>query len=124
MVDDNGDARNSIKVLLELIGLKGKTMGSGEEAIEEIKDHRYDLLIFDVSMPRIDGVELYRVVKSNEERKNIPVLFTSGFPSWIEPEEQRRKIFNKAEGYIQKPFNTDAFIELIRRLLKAQDSIA
>ena len=81
-------------------------------------------MIFDVSMPRIDGVELFRAVRNSEGCRDIPVMFTSGFPSWSEPEEQRREIFNKAEAYIQKPFNTDAFIETIRRLLKARESIA
>lgn len=123
VVDDNEDVLDSIKILLELIGLKVKAMRGGEEAIEEIKGHKYDLLVFDVAMPGIDGVELYKVVKSSEEHKNTPVLFTSGFPSWIEPEEQRRKIFSKAEAYIQKPFNTDAFIETIQGLLKVRDSI-
>ena len=124
VVDDNEDARNSIKVLLELIGLNVRTMEDGEEAIQEIKNHKYDLLIFDVSMPRIDGVELFQLVKNSEGQRNIPVLFTSGLPSWSEPEEQRREILNKAEAYIQKPFNIDFFLETIRRLLQKRNSIA
>jgi CheY-like chemotaxis protein len=124
VVDDNKDALNSIKILLEMIGLKVMAMQDGEEAIEEIKNHKYDLLIFDVSMPGIDGVELFRVVKQSEGCRDIPVMFTSGFPSWSETEQQRREILDKAEAYIQKPFNIDAFIETTRRLLRTQDFVA
>jgi chemosensory pili system protein ChpA (sensor histidine kinase/response regulator) len=124
VVDDNQAALASIKILLEMIGLKVRTMHDGEEAIEEIKNHKYDLLIFDVSMPGIDGVDLFRVVRESEGCRDIPVMFTSGFPSWSEPEEQRREILNRAEAYMQKPFNTEMFYETIRRLLKTQQSIA
>ncbi len=124
VVDDNEDARNSLKLLLELIGLHVSTVEGGEEAIKEINTHKYDLLIFDVSMPRIDGVELFQVVRNSEEHRGIPVLFTSGFPSWTEPEEHRRRIFNNADGYIQKPFNTDIFLETIQKLLQKRNPIA
>lgn len=124
VVDDNEVALASIKILLEMIGLKVRAMHDGEEAIEEIKSNKYDLLIFDVSMPGIDGVELFRMVRESEGYSDIPVVFTSGFPSWSEPEEQRREILDKAAAYIQKPFNVDTFFETIRRLLKTQQSIA
>ena len=124
VVDDNKDALASIKILLEMIGLKVMAMNDGEEALEEIKNHKYDLLIFDVSMPGIDGVDLFRVVRESDGCRDIPVMFTSGFPSWSEPEERRRAILNMAEAYMQKPFNMDVFFATIRRLLKAQQPIA
>lgn len=124
VVDDNEDARNSIKILLEMVGLKVVAVQDGGEAIEEIKSHKYDLLIFDVSMPGVDGVELFRTVRKSEDCRNIPVMFTSGFPSWSETEEQRREMLDKADAYIQKPFNIEAFIETTRRLLKTKDVVA
>ncbi len=117
VVDDNEAVLRSMKVLLELDGLNVDTIGNGKEAIEEIRTHNYDLLILDVTMPEIDGVKLFQTVKDNEKHRNIPVMFTSGFPIWIEPEGQRREIFNKAEAYVQKPFNIDIFMETVRKFL-------
>jgi two-component system response regulator MprA len=124
VVDDNTEARNSIKILLELIGLKVTAMEDGEEAIAEIKNQRYSLFIFDVTMPRIDGVELFQIVRNSENCRDVPVMFTSGFPRWTDPEKKRREIFSEADAYIQKPFNTEAFLETIRGLLKTRTSIA
>ncbi|UCD56039.1 MAG: response regulator [Candidatus Hydrogenedentota bacterium] len=123
VVDDNEDVLRSMKILLELGGLKVTTVEDGEKAFEEIKSDKYDLLILDVAMPRIDGVKLFQMVKDHEEYRGTPVLFTSGFPIWTEPEGQRKRIFHKAEAYIQKPFNTEVFMETVRKLLTKQTTV-
>lgn len=120
VVDDNEDVLCSIKVLLDLAGFNVSTIGNGEDAIREIKSEKYDLLILDVTMPGIDGVKVFQLIKNSEEHRDIPVLFTSGFPIWTASEEQRREIFEKAEAYMQKPFDTQMFIETVRRLLKRE----
>ena len=117
VVDDDEDVLRSMKTLLELSGFDVKTIASGEEAIREMGNRQYDLLILDVSMPRVDGVELYREVKNIEQYKDVPIVFTSGYPAWTEPEEQRREIFKKAEAYMQKPFNIEVFVKTVRRLI-------
>ncbi len=120
VVDDDEDVLRSMKTLLELSGFDVKTIASGEEAIREMGNRQYDLLILDVSMPRVDGVELYRKVKSVERYKDVPIMFTSGYPAWTEPEEQRREIFREAEAYMQKPFNVEVFVKTVRRLIGKQ----
>ncbi len=120
VVDDNENVLCSIKDLLNLAGFNVNTVGNGEDALRKIKSEQYDLLILDVTMPGIDGVKLFQLIKNSEEYRNIPVLFTSGFPIWADPEEQRREIFEKAEAYLQKPFNIQIFIETVRRLSKRE----
>ena len=120
VVDDDEDVLRSMKALLELAGFDAKTVASGGEAIREMENLRYDLLILDVSMPRVDGVELYREIKSMEQYKGVPIVFTSGYPAWTEPEQQRREILKKAEAYMQKPFNVEAFVKTVRRLIAKQ----
>ncbi len=118
VVDDDEEVLVSMKALLELSGFDVKTVASAEEAIREMVNRQYDLLILDVCMPRVDGVDLYREVKSIEQYKDVPIMFTSGYPAWTEPDEQRREIFKIAEAYMQKPFNVEVFVKTVRRLIR------
>jgi len=116
VVDDDEEVLGSMKVLLEVAGFCVGTARNREEAIKEIEDTRYDLMILDVTMPMIDGTELFQEIKNTKRCKDVPVVFTSGYPIWTEPEERRRKIFGQAEAYMQKPFNIEVFIATVRRL--------
>jgi CheY-like chemotaxis protein len=117
VVDDDQDVLYSMKALLEVAGLDVRIAHDGDGAIKEIENRRYDLLILDVSMPGIDGVALFQTIRSNEHYRDVPVMFTSGYPVWIESDERRREIFKKAEAYLQKPFNIDVFMSTVWRLV-------
>ena len=90
----------------------------GKEALKEIKRRRYDLLILDVIMPRIDGVKLFQMVRKSKKYAGTPVLFVSGYPDKIELDERKQEIVEKADAYIQKPLTAKLFLETVRRLLE------
>ncbi|RJP66268.1 MAG: response regulator [Candidatus Abyssobacteria bacterium SURF_17] len=116
VVDDDEAVLDSMKAVLELAGFDVKTVCDGTEVIKTMGNRRYDVLILDVNMPRIDGVELFQEIKNCEQYRGLPVVFTSGYPVWSEPEEGRREIFKKANAYLQKPFNIDVLMKTVERL--------
>ncbi|UCD57711.1 MAG: response regulator [Candidatus Hydrogenedentota bacterium] len=116
MADDDKDFLNVTRSVLEFAGFKVDTAENGEEALKEIKRHRYDLLIMDVIMPNIDGVKLFQMVKKSKRHRDVPVLFISGYPVWTELEERKREIVTKADAFIQKPFKTKVFMDTVKAL--------
>lgn len=68
-----------------------------------------DVIILDVVMPTIDGIELRKLLLSDEETKNIPVIFLSG--SQV---DKKRGLASGCYDYILKPFDTEKMINLIR----------
>lgn len=117
VVDDDQDVLCSMKTLLEVTGLDVCVAQDADGAVRELENRRYDLLILDVSMPGIDGTALFQTIKSDERYRDVPVMFTSGYPVWIESDKRRREIFEKAEAYLQKPFNIDVFMNTVWRLV-------
>ncbi len=117
VADDDEDFLSAIRAVLEFGGFRVDTAEDGEKALKEIKRHKYDLLILDVIMPRIDGVKLFQMARKSKKYRDVPVLFVSGYPVMTELEERKREIVNKAEAYIQKPFKTKEFLETARKLL-------
>ena len=118
VADDDEDVLSVTRAVLDFAGFKVDTAGDGEKALKEIKRHKYDLLILDVIMPRIDGLKLFQKLKKSKRYADIPVLFISGYPVKTVLEERKREIVEKAEAYIQKPFQTKVFLDTVRKLLQ------
>ena len=118
VADDNEDFLSVTQSVLEFAGFKVDTAVDGKEALKEIKRRRYDLLILDVIMPRIDGVKLFQMVRKSKKYAGTPVLFVSGYPDKIELDERKQEIVEKADAYIQKPLTAKLFLETVRRLLE------
>jgi len=118
VADDDEDFLNVIRSVLEFAGFAVDTAEDGETALKEIKRHRYDLLILDVVMPRIDGIKLFRMVRKSKRFAGIPTLLVSGTLSTERLEERQSEIIKRAEGYIQKPFKTKEFLDEVRTLVE------
>jgi PAS domain S-box-containing protein len=102
VVDDNNDMRNYMKSLLEQ-KFAVMTASDGANALHKIKDQKPDLIVSDIMMPVMDGIQLLREVKANPAIANIPVILVSaraGEESTIEGFEIG------AEDYLVKPFSS------------------
>ena len=118
MADDDEDFLTVIRSVLEFAGFAVETAEDGETALKEIKRRRYDLLILDVVMPRIDGIKLFRMVRKSKKFAGIPVLLVSGKLSTERLEERQSEIIKRADGYIQKPFKTKELLDEVRALVE------
>jgi hypothetical protein len=74
------DNRTSIRLILHTVGLEVAEAASGEEALAEAARRRPDLILCDLKLPGLDGVEAIRALRDNRHLRDVPVIFMSGLP--------------------------------------------
>ena len=117
LVDDESNILLSVSLALETEGFNVDTFKNGEEAIQGLENKKYDLGIFDIKMPRMNGNELLMKVRSsnNLELRSLPIIFLTS-----KDQEQDEIIGLKmgAADYIKKPFSQKLLNERIRTVLR------
>lgn len=86
----------------------------GKEALAKIQNQEFGLIIVDIIMPKMSGLELIKEIKARAKHKNIPVLITSGN---IEADNVKSAISLGVHNIIVKPFTYNIFIEKVGRTL-------
>jgi DNA-binding response OmpR family regulator len=114
IAEDERDIRELIIFTLEFGGFQVLSATNGEEAVELARQHRPDLIILDVRMPKMTGYEACRLLKSQEETRSIPVVFLS---TKGQEAEIRQGMEAGADAYILKPFAPDELIQQVRAIL-------
>ena len=112
LVDDEQNIRNSLGMALEAEGYKVRTYTDGEAALQGLTENPADLGIFDIKMPRMDGMELLRRVR---KQSDMPVIFLTS------KDEEIDELFGLkmgADDYITKPFSQRLIIERVRSILR------
>jgi len=104
IVDDSNSIRAVIKKIVTLSGFqmdKCIEASNGREAMEKLADNWVDVIISDINMPEVNGLELLDLLAQNETLKEIPVIMIT-----TEGSEQRMKeaFAHGAKGFIKKPF--------------------
>ncbi len=114
IAEDERDIRELIVFTLEFGGFQVIAAANGQEAVELARQHRPDLIILDVRMPKMSGYEACRILKSQEETRTIPVVFLSAKG---QEAEIRQGMEAGADAYILKPFAPDELIQQVRAIL-------
>ncbi|PSB21695.1 response regulator [Phormidesmis priestleyi ULC007] len=115
VVDDSTTVRLILAEYLESSGYAVIEAIDGIEAIKQIQTHHPDLVITDIVMPRMNGYELCRWIKSDPRTKNIPVMMCT-----IKDEEFDRYwgLKQGADAYIAKPYKPLEMVNAVRHLLE------
>ena len=115
IVDDEEPITQLFRTVLSLFGYEPIEVFSGPEALGAVAQEIPDLVILDVAMPGMDGLEVCRRLKSVPETRDIPVLMISALAL-----EQDRKLALEAgaDGFLFKPFHPENVVAEIERLLK------
>ena len=116
VVEDSPTMRSLLSTTLEELGgpIKITQVASGFEALRFLPREQYDLIVTDINMPDINGLELVSFVKSNASYRDIPLIIVSTESS----ERDRDKGLELgADAYLVKPFEPDALRDLVRELL-------
>jgi len=79
LVEDDADARGLYGYMLALAGYKVKAVSNGLEAIAEIQVNRPDVIVTDIAMPVVSGLDLIMAVRSNDELADLPVVAITAF---------------------------------------------
>lgn len=117
IVDDDREVARVLRTALELEDSSFAVVAvpSAEEAILEVRRNDYDLLLLDVRLPGIDGLEMMRRIRKTKPEAQVIVM--TGNPS-PEVETEARRL--KAAAFITKPVTTDEFLRQVREALKRQ----
>ncbi len=114
LVDDDRNILTSVSMALEAEGYAVKTFNDGEEGLKGILESTPDLVVLDIKMPRMDGME---VLTRLREKSQIPVIFLTSKDDEVDEVIGLRM---GADDYITKPFSQRLLIERIRALLRRE----
>jgi CheY-like chemotaxis protein len=115
VVDDEASTRELVTTALKLEGYETMSAADGVMALEILSRHRFDAVVLDTVMPRMDGLTVLRTLRSDPETADTPVLVLSGLADIAHLE---RAVEAGASGYVTKPFELRALLEQIGRLTK------
>ena len=115
VVEDNELNLKLFCDLLRAHGYEAEAVRDGREAVERTRAFAPDLVIMDIQMPHVSGLELIEQLKSDEALKSIPVMAVTAYAAKGDEERIRDA---GAEGYVSKPISLMKFVESVGALLK------
>ena len=114
VVEDSRTQREIITGFLQQRGLLVTQASDGIEALQQIEAHCPDVVLMDVVMPRMNGYECCRRLKSNPKTQKVPVVMCS---SKQEEFDRYWGLKQGADAYLAKPFHPSELIQILKRLL-------
>ena len=116
LVDDDRNILTTVSIALQSEGFATRVYSDGEAALSALMQNPPDLAIFDIKMPKMDGMELLRRLR---ERSPLPVIFLT---SKDEEEDEEAGFEMGADDYIAKPFSLRLLLARIRAILRRSDA--
>src|SRR5262245_41453853 len=113
VVDDDRDICEYMETFLQKDGYEVKTIQDPPRAIDEIREGDYHLVILDLMMPKMDGLEVLKRIRQVDD--DIAVVIFTGYPS-LESAVDTMKF--EVIDYLQKPFNPEEFRKVIERVMR------
>jgi len=110
IVDDDEMVRMALVELLKPEGYLLDEAGSGKEALAKIDNEKYDLMMFDIIMPEIDGIELCKRVRAMEEYKEIPIVFLT---AKSREQDKVKGLEAGANLFLPKPISPEKLLSII-----------
>ncbi len=114
IVEDNELNMKLFHDLLEAHGYETLQTREGLKAIDMAREHRPDLILMDIQLPEVSGLDVTKWLKNDEELSSIPVVAVTAFAMKGDEERIRE---GGCEGYLSKPITVSTFIETIRKFL-------
>jgi two-component system, OmpR family, response regulator ChvI len=114
LVDDDRNILTSVSMALESEGFEVRTFGDGDEALRGLEAKPSDLVVLDIKMPRLDGMETLARLR---QTSNVPVIFLTSKDDEV---DELLGLRMGADDYIKKPFSQRLLIERIRSLLRRE----
>jgi two-component system chemotaxis response regulator CheY len=115
IVEDSATTRSLIRAVIDELGdFETVEASSGFEALKILPAQHYDLIVTDINMPDINGLELISFVRNNPRYDHLPVIIVSTERS---EEDKKRGMALGAAGYIAKPFKSSELQEIIKKTI-------
>ena len=115
VVDDSVTVRKVTTRFLEREGFNVLTAKDGIDAMRMLQDHTPDLMLLDIEMPRMDGFEVTRLVRSTQRLKDLPIVMIT---SRTGEKHRERALSMGADNYLGKPYQEEVLVDVVRSLLR------
>jgi two-component system chemotaxis response regulator CheY len=113
-VDDSASVREAVGCILQQNGFVVLKAGDGQESLKYFEGLPVDLLITDLHMPHMNGIELIETVRSSRQYKHLPILVLTTESQFEQKMEAKRA---GATGWLVKPFTPKKLMAVIRRVI-------
>ena len=113
VIEDNRDSRDILSKLLRMSGYDVMSASDGEMGYTAALKHEPDLIITDIHMPKMDGIEFVKRIRLEEALAETPILVVTAFGSNV----AREAIEAGADASAEKPFDFDKFLETVQGLI-------
>ncbi len=114
VVEDNELNMKLFHDLLEASGYGTIQTQSGLEAIDLAREHRPDLILMDIQLPEVSGLEVTKWIKEDDELRSIPIIAVTAFAMKGDEERIRQ---GGCEAYLSKPISVGKFLETVKAYL-------
>tara|TARA_R110002110_G_scaffold284986_2_gene499154 strand:+ start:7921 stop:8349 length:429 start_codon:yes stop_codon:yes gene_type:complete len=116
IVEDNELNMKLFHDLLEAQGYATLQTKDGREALQLAREHRPDLVLMDIQLPEVSGLEVTKWIKEDENLRDIPVIAVTAFAMKGDEEKIRQ---GGCEAYIAKPISVSEFLETVQKFIDA-----
>jgi two-component system cell cycle response regulator DivK len=114
IVEDNELNMKLFRDLLDAHGYQTLATRSGSDVMRLARDHRPGLILMDIQLPEVSGLEVTRWIKEDDELRDIPVVAVTAFAMKGDEERIRQ---GGCESYISKPISISSFIDTVRQFV-------
>jgi len=121
VLDDEPDVTELLEYKLEQEGYRVQVLNDPLEFVAKVREFEPDLMVLDIMMPELNGLQLCRIARSDPSMKRIPIIFLSARG---DTEDRIKGLETGADDYLSKPFNANELILRINNILSRSDSAA
>lgn len=114
LIEDNRDSRDILSKLLRMSGYDVVSASDGEVGYNTALDQAPDLIITDINMPKMDGIEFVKRVRQNGALAGTPILVVTAFGATV----AREAVEAGADASAEKPFDFDKFLAMVQNLIR------
>ena len=116
IVEDHDDTREMLQLLLSIFGCRAIAARDGEEAMSLAENKRPDLILMDMTLPRLDGLSLTRIIRAHPTLNQVPIVAMTGL---VTTKFHNEALSAGCNDYLDKPIDFDRLEELVKALTPA-----
>ena len=115
VVEDNERNRKLVRIILHSKGYELIEAATGEEAILHLKNGKPDLILLDIQLPHMDGLKLTKIIRDNEDTKDIPIIALTAYAM---KGDRERILGAGCDDYISKPIDTRQLPVIVEKIIR------
>jgi DNA-binding NtrC family response regulator len=115
VIDDSEDVRQLFCDLIEMLGYTPRSVGGGVPALQQLKANAFDLVILDMHMPDLNGLDTFKAIRQFDN--SVPVILTTGYGM---DKSVQEALSMGALLCLEKPFNVSRALKVIREIIEKE----